>query len=351
VLVLTLGQPPMAFADDHYTLTDLGGKQWTDQSIARGINAAGQVVGTLSGGLLPAKDHAFLYSEGELHDLHDAVVKAKNCMWNMRTTAVFVTDSGQVVGEVWCSGSVRRGWADSWFVYRNGAAVVAPGTVGSSSKVGEFPVAVHGEVHIVRLDEDGTMHDSGALTGFPTGLTRGFVTGMNSTGQVVGYFAESGQWRAWTWREGTLLQLGPFEAKMFSKALAINAAGDIVGTAGRSDDDKHAFLYRGFSMRDLGTLGGRTSVAHGINNKGQIVGWSEGAAASAGGESSQNRAFVYEDGQMKDLTRHLVGPAAQFVTLHDATAINDAGIIAANGRDSRSSGIHAYVLRPVRENP
>ena len=138
---------------------------------------------------------------------------------------------------------------------------------------------------------------------------------------------------------------------MFSKALAINAVGEIVGAAGRSDDDQHAFLYRAFSMRDLGTLGGRTSVAKGINNKGQIVGWSEGAPASAGGRSSQNRAFVYADGQMKDLTSHLVGPAAQFVTLLVATAINDAGVIAASGRDSRSPGIHAYLLRPIRENP
>jgi len=48
VPVLALARPPMAFADDHYTLTDLGGKQWTDKSIAEGINAAGQVVATVS---------------------------------------------------------------------------------------------------------------------------------------------------------------------------------------------------------------------------------------------------------------------------------------------------------------
>ena len=66
---------------------------------------------------------------------------------------------------------------------------------------------------------DGTIHDSGALAGFPTGLSFNFATGMTSTGQVIGYFAESGPWHAWTWRDGTLLQLGPFDAKVFSKGV------------------------------------------------------------------------------------------------------------------------------------
>jgi len=92
----------------------------------------------------------------------------------------------------------------------------------------------------------------------------------------------------------------------------------------------------------------------GINTGGQIVGFSDEEEIGASREPAHGpgaRAFLYEDGQMKDLTRLVVGPDATFVKLQEATAINDAGMITANGTDSRSPGMHAYLLKPVRKNP
>ena len=48
------------------------------------------------------------------------------------------------------------------------------------------------------------------------------------------------------------------------------------------------------SMIDLGTLGGLLSVAYGINNSGQIVGYSPTA-------QGQLHAFLDSDGSMTDL--------------------------------------------------
>ena len=60
-----------------------------------------------------------------------------------------------------------------------------------------------------------------------------------------------------------------------SGALAINNAGQVVGTSPLATGDQHAFLWEKGAMTDLGTLGGRSSTSTAINNAGQVVGSSE----------------------------------------------------------------------------
>src|SRR5208337_3664997 len=62
-----------------------------------------------------------------------------------------------------------------------------------------------------------------------------------------------------------------------SDAQGINNSGQIVGYSEIAAGDTHAFLYSGGAMTDLGTLSGgpgSASFAQGINDSGQIVGWS-----------------------------------------------------------------------------
>jgi probable HAF family extracellular repeat protein len=65
-------------------------------------------------------------------------------------------------------------------------------------------------------------------------------------------------------------------------------------------------------MRDLGTLGGDTSYAFGINDRGDVVGMSQRAS----GELS---AFLWRDGVMTDLGVATGGPGSI------ATVVNDRG--------------------------
>ena len=53
-----------------------------------------------------------------------------------------------------------------------------------------------------------------------------------------------------------------------------------------------------YSVTDLGTLGGKSSAADAINDKGQVVGWSE---TSVVGGRSIIHAFLWDHGKMQDL--------------------------------------------------
>ncbi len=101
-----------------------------------------------------------------------------------------------------------------------------------------------------------------------------------------------------------------------SMATAINNAGLIVGQADTSSGASHPFLYNPAtaSMQDLGTFGGATGSANAINSAGQIVGW---ATAS----NNIPQPFLWSGSGLTNLT-----PAG--ASGGQANAINDSGAIA-----------------------
>jgi len=127
-----------------------------------------------------------------------------------------------------------------------------------------------------------------------------------------------------------------------STARGINAKGQVVGCADTASGHRHAFLYDNGKMTDLGTLGGAQSWAKDINATGQVVG-------SANIASENRHAYVYSKGTMTDLN-FLTDPASGW-TLEEATAINDNGWIVAWG-GSRDGKSRAFLLTPtVDERP
>jgi probable HAF family extracellular repeat protein len=121
-----------------------------------------------------------------------------------------------------------------------------------------------------------------------------------------------------------------------SQAQGINNAGQVVGIAGTAKDiPPHGFLYSNGKMTDLGPLGSSAGGPQSINASGLAVGW-DAAAPS-----------LYKDGKRIDLNTLI--PSNAGWTLLSASAINNSGQIAGSGY--APGGLHAYLLTPTAEAP
>lgn len=101
-------------------------------------------------------------------------------------------------------------------------------------------------------------------------------TGINSSGTVVGYgYTPEGLWKAFI-GDAASASFIPTLGGQYSKALGINDSGQVVGFSQTATPGEYRpFLYQaGSSPVNLGTLGGRSSVGYAINNAGMVAGYS-----------------------------------------------------------------------------
>ena len=145
---------------------------------------------------------------------------------------------------------------------------------------------------------------------------------INDAGQVVGTLQSPGQDpRAYLWTPGGSVQdLGTLGGTR-SVAYAINELGQVAGVSTTATGQAHAFLWTpGQGMQDLGTLPGAiSSTARGINDNGQVVG--ESLFPKVLPTEPQRHAFLWTPGAgMQDL-----GALGQGLTSSVAYDINNAG--------------------------
>jgi probable HAF family extracellular repeat protein len=133
------------------------------------------------------------------------------------------------------------------------------------------------------LFRDGSIRDLNA-----TADSQGVATGINASGVIVGTVLNTPPSHPFIYQNGVMKDL-PL-AIGTSTPRAINDAGIVVG-----DSHGHAFIYSNGNTADLGTLGGPTSTALGVNNAGQVIGTSD---LVTGGTT---HAFIYDSGHMIDI--------------------------------------------------
>jgi probable HAF family extracellular repeat protein len=167
--------------------------------------------------------------------------------------------------------------------------------------------------------------------GIITGGTSTYAAGINDAGVVVGYSnLSAGYEQPFRWEEGVFTPLPLLVEGKSAEAIAINDAGVIVGGAYDAMDRLHAVIWQGGVVDTLGTINDMgESYAAALNEAGDVVGWSYLTATGF------MHACLWHDGEAIDLGT-FGGSSSQ------ATGINESGQVTGYAETS-GQVIHAFL--------
>ncbi len=301
-----------------FRVTDLG-TLGGDMSFATAVNGSRQVVGWSR--LAGTNDiHAFRYTGGNMIDL--------GTLGGDESEARDINSQGRIVGTA--DDASETGRAFLYFNNQMQDIGVLPGQTGAGAE------GINDTGHIVGASGTAFLHD-GTMHELPTPGGNGGAHAINSQGQVAGFFWVTGGATTHAFRgtPAAATDLGT-NGGTSSNALGINDAGDVVGYY-VDGGNKRLFLYRNGAMQNIGTLGGADGQAHAINSAGVVVGIDRNA-------SNAIRAFLW-DGTMRDLNA-LLDASSQGWTLTRATDINNNNVIVGQGL-APGGEYHAFIARPI----
>ena len=330
--ILVLGVGCVSSARAGYVAINIG--TFGGDTFVQSINNSGQMAG-FSYDTVVGQSRAFLYSNGTLTNL--------GATGGIRSWAWGINASGEVIGTI--SGNQPNAQATLWsggtvsnLGSLGGPFAAATGINNAGQVVGTSTISINGPHHAF-LYSGGVMNDLGTLGG-----TWSQGVGINNSGQVVGYSAiDPANQHAFLYSNGVMTDLGLLPGSVSaSVANAINDLSQVVGYSYFSAIGSHqAFLWSNGSMTQLDQLPGSLgSVAYGINNAGQVVGGTQGGINHNG----TNLAILWQNGAAIDLNTQLDSIAPGW-TLIAATGINDFGQIAAYGVNSLGE-TNSFLLTP-----
>jgi probable HAF family extracellular repeat protein len=334
-----------AFRWHEGVLTDLGTLPGVNSSAAGAINARGWSAGQSQNGVIDPllgnpEIRAVLWKDDQVIDL--------GTLGGNESLAAYVNDAGQVVGVAtnaipdpfsFLGGTETRAFLWEKGVMRDLGTLGGPDAIGASGCENERSGFVPGSsftdftpnlaTGIPTMDpflwENGTMTDLGTLGGiFGTAQcanNRGQVIGQSSLSEHPGAcFTGEPDCHAFVWERGTMKDLRTLGGRS-SVAFWLNNQGEAVGGATTPNDEQfHAVFWKRGVISDLGTLDGDcNSQAIAINSKGQIVGQSFSC------DGSVVRAVLWENGSIFDLNSLV--PENSSLQLFEAFNINDRGEI------------------------
>jgi probable HAF family extracellular repeat protein len=359
-----------------YTLTDLGplGPNGQPFSIANNGLIGGTAV--LSG----VTEHAVLFYKGQKGDLATPGLGGQN------SVVYSANELGQAVGQAETStkdpngedfcgfkalGQPAAGTTCLAFLWQYAVMTPLPtlgGSNGTALMVNRSgTVAGYAENTTAdpncpapqKLQFKPVIWENGEVLELPTstGDLEGMAYAINDSGQVVGASGTCAPFSIFTglymqplhallWETGTVTDLGSLGGTGQGNGIiphGINNQGQVVGYSDlKGNANFHSFLWaRGTGMQDLGTLTGDVnSLATAINDAGGVVGVSLDA-------NFNPRAFLWQNGTMTDLNTLI--PANSPLLLMLACAISSSGQIVGFAVTSAGEA-HGYLLTPVGES-
>jgi probable HAF family extracellular repeat protein len=261
-------------------------------------------------------------------------------------------------GFLWENGSMTDLGALVDGVNSDARWITSNGLVSGDSENGELDPLSPGfpEIRAV-LWRDGHIIDLGTLDGGYESVahavnSKGQVVGLSlntipDANSIIGSFYGIGfqQTRAFLWQNGVMQDLGTLGTGTNAVALLINESGQVAGDSYTSTDPSPSCNYRGNvfplttggflwekgKMTDLGGLGGTCTLVSGLNNRGQVIGFSN----LAGDEVFH--AFRWD----RAAQPHLRDLGTLGGSLSTARAMNDAGDAVGDSTVSGDQVTHA----------